>query len=163
MQMMSQNWAESEDTAMDNPLGGIKRGWAEVRSVYEHIFSGLAEVYVEFFDYTLHDVGEMLFAVGRNVAIGARAAKNWRLSVARDQPRGRLVCRSCLGVRRGTPATRRWSNPVFASTRSRAYPDGARALPRPLNFRRMTEVIVVRRLNGWRVERRIHIEKCTRA
>ena len=28
MPMMAENWAQSDDIAMDNPLGGIKRGWA---------------------------------------------------------------------------------------------------------------------------------------
>ena len=30
MQMMSMNWAQSDEIAMDNPLGGIKRGWTEM-------------------------------------------------------------------------------------------------------------------------------------
>lgn len=65
MQMMSENWAQSDDIAMDNPLGGIKRGWAEIQLVYERIFSGTAEVYVEYFDYTIHETAEMFYAVGR--------------------------------------------------------------------------------------------------
>lgn len=62
---MSENWAQTEDLAMDNPLGGIKRGWAEIRAVYERIFNGPARVYVEFYDYTVHETGEMFYAVGR--------------------------------------------------------------------------------------------------
>ena len=50
---------------MDNPLGGIKRGWKEIRPVYERIFNGLAEVYVEYYDYTIHETAEMFYAVGR--------------------------------------------------------------------------------------------------
>jgi ketosteroid isomerase-like protein len=65
MEMMSQNWAPSDDVAMDNPLGGIKRGWSEIRAVYEGIFGGPAAVYVEFFDCTLHETGEVFDAVGR--------------------------------------------------------------------------------------------------
>lgn len=65
MPMMAENWAQSDDIAMDNPLGGIKRGWAEIRPVYERIFNGPAEVYVEYFDYTLHETSEMFYAVGR--------------------------------------------------------------------------------------------------
>ncbi len=65
IQIMSQNWAQSDDIAMDNPLGGIKRGWAEIQQVYERIFNGPAEVYVEFFDYTIHETSEMFYAVGR--------------------------------------------------------------------------------------------------
>ncbi len=65
MGMMADNWAQSDDVAMDNPLGGLKRGWEEIRPVYERIFAGPAEVFVEFFDYTLHETPEMFYAVGR--------------------------------------------------------------------------------------------------
>ncbi len=65
IEMMSLNWAKSEYIAMDNPLGGIKRGWSEIKSVYENIFNGPAEVYVEYYDYTLHETAEMFYAVGR--------------------------------------------------------------------------------------------------
>ena len=65
MQMMSENWAQSDDIAMDNPLGGIKRGWGEIQAVYENIFNGPAEVYVEYYDYTIHETSEMFYAVGR--------------------------------------------------------------------------------------------------
>jgi ketosteroid isomerase-like protein len=50
---------------MDNPLGGIKRGWEDIRKVYEKIFNGPAEVYVEFYDYTIHESGDIFYAVGR--------------------------------------------------------------------------------------------------
>ncbi len=50
---------------MNNPLGGIKRGWDEIKSVYENLFGGPAEVYVEFYDYTIHEAGNTFYAVGR--------------------------------------------------------------------------------------------------
>ena len=62
---MAESWAQSDEIAMDNPLGGIKRGWADIRQVYERLFNGLASVYVEFYDYTIHEAGEMFYAVGR--------------------------------------------------------------------------------------------------
>jgi ketosteroid isomerase-like protein len=62
---IANNWAQTEEIAMDNPVGGIKRGWEEVRAVYERIFNGKARVYVEFHDYTIHQRGEMFYAVGR--------------------------------------------------------------------------------------------------
>ena len=62
---MANNWAQTEEIAMDNPVGGIKRGWEEVRAVYERIFNGKTRVYVEFHDYTIHQHGEMFYAVGR--------------------------------------------------------------------------------------------------
>lgn len=63
--LMADNWAQSDEIALDNPLGGIRRGWAEIRPLYERVFSGPATVYVEFYDYTLHLGQEMFYAVGR--------------------------------------------------------------------------------------------------
>ena len=63
--LMEENWEASETVAMDNPLGGIKRGWPEIRWVYERVFRGTGRVQVEFHDYTLHVVGEVFYAVGR--------------------------------------------------------------------------------------------------
>lgn len=62
---MGENWDRSPEIAMDNPLGGIRRGWDEVGAVYERLFHGPAQVYVEFYDYTLHEHGELFYAVGR--------------------------------------------------------------------------------------------------
>jgi ketosteroid isomerase-like protein len=65
LKLMEANWERSDEAAMDNPLGGIKRGWEEIRPVYERVFAGAAEVQVEFFDYTLHEGGDIFWAVGR--------------------------------------------------------------------------------------------------
>ncbi|MBI5587932.1 MAG: nuclear transport factor 2 family protein [Deltaproteobacteria bacterium] len=62
---MSKNWMRTDEVAMDNPVGGIKRGWEEIRSVYERIFNGPASVYVEFYDYTIHEGRDLFYAVGR--------------------------------------------------------------------------------------------------
>lgn len=63
--LMERNWADADDIAMDNPLGGIKRGWPEICSVYEAIFNGPARVYVEFHGYTLHVANDVFYVVGR--------------------------------------------------------------------------------------------------
>jgi ketosteroid isomerase-like protein len=62
---MARNWAQTDESVMDNPVGGIKRGWKEIRSVYERIFSTSAQYYFEFYDYSLHEAGEIFFVVGR--------------------------------------------------------------------------------------------------
>ena len=64
-EIMEQNWSNSPEISMDNPLGGIKRGWKDIKSVYDHIFDGPAEVYVEFYDYSLHVYDTVFYAVGR--------------------------------------------------------------------------------------------------
>ena len=65
MKLMAQNWNHTEESSMSNPLGGIRRGWDEIQRVYDKIFNGQAEVYVEFYDYTIHQSGVMFCAVGR--------------------------------------------------------------------------------------------------
>lgn len=67
--LMETNWANTAEIAMDNPLGGITRGWPAIKAVYERLFTGPAEVYVEYHDYTLHQAGEMFYAVGRERGI----------------------------------------------------------------------------------------------
>lgn len=64
LELMRENWCP-EECVLDNPLGSIRRGWAEIEPLYKRLFSGPARVKVVFFDYTLH-VGEDLFcAAGR--------------------------------------------------------------------------------------------------
>ena len=63
--LMSASWEPSDEAAMDNPLGGITRGWPQIRAVYERIFRSPARVRVEFHDYTLHVSDAIFYAVGR--------------------------------------------------------------------------------------------------
>lgn len=65
LELVQANWHQGDDIAMDNPLGGIKRGWREIGAVYEKLFNGPAKVYVEFYDYSLHETPGMFYAVGR--------------------------------------------------------------------------------------------------
>jgi ketosteroid isomerase-like protein len=65
LELMAANWLQSEEVSMSNPLGGIKRGWDEIKEVYENIFYGSASVYVEFYDYSIHESGSCFFVVGR--------------------------------------------------------------------------------------------------
>jgi hypothetical protein len=65
LHIMGRNWLQSPDVAMDNPLGGMTRGWEAIRAVYERIFTGPARVSVEFYDYTLHTTPDLFYAVGR--------------------------------------------------------------------------------------------------
>ncbi|MBI5888986.1 MAG: nuclear transport factor 2 family protein [Deltaproteobacteria bacterium] len=79
--MMEKNWANNSEIAMDNPLGGIKRGWNEIRPVYERIFNGPAEVYVEYYDYTIHQTMEMFCAVGRERGYFRLGGKDVKLAI----------------------------------------------------------------------------------
>ncbi|MGR9106853.1 MAG: YybH family protein [Gammaproteobacteria bacterium] len=63
--LMTDNWLRSEEASLANPLGGLRRGWNEIRSFYENLFTGPAEVYVEYYDYSVHEFDEIFIAVGR--------------------------------------------------------------------------------------------------
>ena len=63
--VMSNNWANTPDIAMDNPLGGIMRGWKDIKEVYQRLFNGEANVYVEYYDYTIHEQPDSFYTVGR--------------------------------------------------------------------------------------------------
>lgn len=65
LETVASNWLQSKQASMSNPLGGVKRGWDEIAGVYERIFNGAATVYVEFYDFSLHETESMFCAVGR--------------------------------------------------------------------------------------------------
>jgi ketosteroid isomerase-like protein len=65
MEKMARNWAQTNEAVMDNPVGGIKRGWNEIRAVYERVFSSPEPYWFEFYDYSVHEAGEIFYVVGR--------------------------------------------------------------------------------------------------
>ena len=65
LDLMARNWDASDEASMDNPLGEIRRGWGQIRPVYERIFGGRATVTVAFHDYTIHQFADSFLAVGR--------------------------------------------------------------------------------------------------
>jgi ketosteroid isomerase-like protein len=65
LKMMDENFAHSDEVAIDNPLGAIRRGADQPLKMYEAVFNSPADVHVEFWDYTIHGTGEVFWAVGR--------------------------------------------------------------------------------------------------
>lgn len=65
LSLMEQNWESSSEAAMDNPLGGIKRGWREIRQTYEALFNASWAYSFEFWDYTRHRSTDVFWVVGR--------------------------------------------------------------------------------------------------
>ncbi|MDH5178602.1 MAG: nuclear transport factor 2 family protein [Gammaproteobacteria bacterium] len=63
--LMQQNWTQSTEASMSNPLGGVMRGWVGIEQVYRRLFTGTARVYVEYYDFTVHTTANMFIAVGR--------------------------------------------------------------------------------------------------
>jgi limonene-1,2-epoxide hydrolase len=65
LRMLDENFAHSDEVAIDNPLGGIRRGADEPHKMYEGVFKSPADVHVVFWDYTIHRAGDVFWAVGR--------------------------------------------------------------------------------------------------
>jgi ketosteroid isomerase-like protein len=65
LDMIDANFAASDEVAIDNPLGGIRRGADVPHKMYEIVFKSPADVHVEFWDYTIDRVGDVFWAVGR--------------------------------------------------------------------------------------------------
>jgi hypothetical protein len=65
MLLMEQSWLNTDEISMDNPIGGIRRGWEEIGNGYNKIFNGKADVYVKFYDFSIHKSQNMFFATGR--------------------------------------------------------------------------------------------------
>src|SRR5689334_13747520 len=65
LKMIDENFAHSDEVAIDNPLGGIRRGADQPHVMYEGVFKSPADVHVDFWDYTIHRAGDVFWAVGR--------------------------------------------------------------------------------------------------
>lgn len=64
LELMRKNW-HPQECVLDNPLGGILRGWDEIEPLYQRLFEGTARVKVVFHDYTVHQGGDLFCAAGR--------------------------------------------------------------------------------------------------
>jgi ketosteroid isomerase-like protein len=64
LELMRRNW-HPEECVLDNPLGGIRRGWTEIEPLYVRLFDGPAQVRVAFLDYSLHVGADLFIAAGR--------------------------------------------------------------------------------------------------
>jgi ketosteroid isomerase-like protein len=64
---LAANWAEGDAPSMDNPIGGIRRGWPTIREGYAKLFGGPASIRVTFYDVT------------------SQGGDNWHLFVGREK------------------------------------------------------------------------------
>ncbi|TAY98397.1 YybH family protein [Rhizobium leguminosarum] len=58
-------WVEGEAPSMDNPIGGIRRGWGAIAEGYSKLFEGHAKVQVTFHDFTGQGGEDWHLFVGR--------------------------------------------------------------------------------------------------
>src|SRR6266571_2502166 len=65
LKALGANWADGEAPSIDNPIGGIRRGWPAIREGYAKLFSGPATVRVAFHDFTAQGNNDYHLFVGR--------------------------------------------------------------------------------------------------
>jgi ketosteroid isomerase-like protein len=65
MAAITKIWANTEDITIENPAGGIRRGWSDLKWAYGKVLGSPAKVSAEFYDYTIHIAGEVFWSVGR--------------------------------------------------------------------------------------------------
>ncbi len=58
-------WLGGDAPSMDNPIGGIRRGWAAIEEGYSKLFNGPAKVHVTFHDFTSQGGSDWHLFVGR--------------------------------------------------------------------------------------------------
>jgi len=79
-------WLAGSEPSMDNPIGGIRRGWDEIAKGYSKLFEGPATVRVTFHDFT------------------SQGSDDWHLFVGRE----RGTCRTATEVLHVAFRTTRW-------------------------------------------------------
>jgi len=78
---MARVWSTEASVSMSNPLGGIARGWPAIGAIYRRLFDGEARVRVVFHDYTLHEAGEVFWAIGRERGTLLRGSVRLQLAI----------------------------------------------------------------------------------
>jgi hypothetical protein len=58
-------WLDGSTPSMDNPIGGIRRGWSEIAEGYSKLFGGFAKVNVTFHDFSSQGGSDWHLFVGR--------------------------------------------------------------------------------------------------
>ena len=58
-------WFEGQAPSMDNPIGGIRRGWGSISEGYSKLFEGPATVHVTFHDFISQGGDDWHLFVGR--------------------------------------------------------------------------------------------------
>ena len=62
---LAANWMAGEEPSMDNPIGGIRRGWNAISEGYAKLFGGRARVTVAFHDFTSQGGADWHLFAGR--------------------------------------------------------------------------------------------------
>jgi hypothetical protein len=81
LKALGANWADGEAPSMDNPIGGIRRGWPAIREGYAKLFSGPATVRVAFHDFSAQGNNDYHLFVGREKGLCVTTAVRLELRI----------------------------------------------------------------------------------
>lgn len=81
MDVFSKVWADHELVQLNNPLGGILRGYEPIAALYQRIFTGPASVWVELGDIVEFQTGAMVVFAGRETGQFTRGSTSVPLSI----------------------------------------------------------------------------------
>ena len=79
--LLDQVWADQELIQLNNPLGGILRGYEAIAKLYQRVFTGPASVSVEFRDVVEFQTDTMVAFAGRETGEFTRDGKSLALSI----------------------------------------------------------------------------------
>jgi len=81
MDVFAQVWADDALVQLNNPLGGILRGYKPIAELYQRIFTGPASVWVELADIVEFESPDMVVFAGRETGEFTRSGKTLALSI----------------------------------------------------------------------------------
>lgn len=81
MQVFSRVWAKDALIQLNNPLGGILRGYEPIASLYQNLFNGPARVWVELSDIVELQTPEMVVFAGRETGEFSKGDKIVTLAI----------------------------------------------------------------------------------
>lgn len=65
LERMEQIWTVADDARLYNPVGGVLKGWREIRDLYRRLFEGPTVVSVTFYDFAWYRSGSLACVAGR--------------------------------------------------------------------------------------------------
>lgn len=63
--LLARNWSHADEAVLDDPMAGVRRGWAAIRDAYERLLDGPAVVRAELVDYTILESPRLAYFAGR--------------------------------------------------------------------------------------------------
>ena len=81
MDVFRKVWADHALIQLNNPLGGMLRGYEAIAALYQRVFTGPAAVWVELGDIVEFQTDAMIVFAGREIGEFSQAGKSLPLSI----------------------------------------------------------------------------------